>query len=108
MNDLGVGALSRGGVLRTIFDAMGQIVFFTVGDDECRAWSLPGGATAVEGAAQVHTELAQGFVRGEVVTFDDFRRVGSMKEAKAHGVYRLEGKSYIVEDGDIMHILATN
>ncbi|HMC63550.1 MAG TPA: DUF933 domain-containing protein [Gemmataceae bacterium] len=107
MNDLGVGALSRGGVLRTIFDAMGQIVFFTVGDDECRAWSLPGGATAVEGAAQVHTELAQGFVRGEVVTFDDFRRVGSMKEAKTHGVYRLEGKTYVVKDGDIMHILAS-
>src|SRR5262249_13533449 len=107
MNDLGVGDLSRGGVLRTIFAAMGQLVFFTVGDDECRAWSLPSGATAVEGAGQVHTDLAQGFVRAEVVTFDDFRRVGSMKEAKTHGVYRLEGKTYVVKDGDIMHILAS-
>ena len=65
------------------------------------------GADAVEGAAQVHTDLARGFVRAEVVTFDDFRRVGSMKEAKAHGVYRLEGKTYVVKDGDIMHILAS-
>jgi len=65
------------------------------------------GADAVEGAAQIHTDLARGFVRAEVVTFDDFRRVGSMKEAKAHGVYRLEGKTYVVKDGDIMHILAS-
>jgi ribosome-binding ATPase YchF (GTP1/OBG family) len=106
--DLGIADFSRDGVLRTIYYAMGRIVFFTVGDDECRAWSIPNGADAVEGASQVHTDLAEGFVRAEVVTYDDFRKVGSMKEAKAHGVYRLEGKTYVVKDGDIMHILATN
>ncbi len=100
-------SLSREEVLRTIYYAMGQIVFFTVGEDECRAWSLRQGADAVEGAAQIHTDLAQTFVRAEVVTFDDFKRVGSMKEAKTHGVYRLEGKTYVVQDGDIMHILAS-
>jgi ribosome-binding ATPase YchF (GTP1/OBG family) len=105
--DLGLTDFSRDGVLRTIYDAMGRIVFFTVGEDECRAWSIPKGADAVEGAAQVHTDLARGFVRAEVVSYNDFRKVGSMKEAKAHGVYRLEGKTYIVKDGDIMHILAT-
>jgi len=107
MQDLGLTGFSRDDILRTIFANMGMIVFFTVGDDECRAWPVPAGADAVEGASQVHTDLARGFVRAEVVAFDDFRRVGSMKEAKAHGVYRLEGKTYIVKDGDIMHILAS-
>jgi ribosome-binding ATPase YchF (GTP1/OBG family) len=106
--DLGLTDFSRDGVLRTIYYAMGRIVFFTVGEDECRAWSIPKGADAVEGASQVHTDLAKGFVRAEVVSYEDFRKVGSMKEAKAHGVYRLEGKTYLVKDGDIMHILATN
>src|SRR5262245_11083300 len=77
--------LSRDAVLRKIYYAMGQNVFFTVGEDECRAWSIPQGATAVEGAGEVHTDLARGFVRAEVVGFEDFRRVGSMKEAKTHG-----------------------
>jgi ribosome-binding ATPase YchF (GTP1/OBG family) len=99
--------LSREQILRTLYYAMGQIAFFTVGEDECRAWGVPQGATAVEGAGQVHTDLARGFVRGEVVTFEDFRKVGSMKEAKAHGVYRLEGKTYVLQDGDIMHVLAS-
>ena len=84
---------------------MGQQVFLTVGEDECRAWPIPKGADAVEGASKIHTDLAKRFVRAEVVSYDDFRRVGSMKEAKTHGVYRLEGKTYIVQDGDIMHIL---
>jgi ribosome-binding ATPase YchF (GTP1/OBG family) len=108
MQDLGLSGFSRDAVLRSIFAAMGQIVFFTVGEDECRAWSLLRGADAVEGAAQIHTDLARGFVRAEVVRYEDFRGVGSMKEAKTHGVYRLEGKTYIVQDGDIMHILSSN
>jgi len=105
--DLGLGASDRADVLRTIFAEMGRIVFFTVGDDECRAWPVMKGADAVEGAGQIHTDLAKRFVRAEVVSFDDFKKVGSMKEAKAHGVYRLEGKTYVVQDGDIMHILAS-
>ena len=105
MKDLGLAGFSRDDVLRTVYDAMGQQVFFTVGEDECRAWPIPKGADAVEGASKIHTDLAKRFVRAEVVSYDDFRRVGSMKEAKTHGVYRLEGKTYIVQDGDIMHIL---
>lgn len=107
MSDLGLKGFVRDDVLRAIFAAMGQIVFFTVGEDECRAWSMPAGADAVVGAGQIHTDLARGFVRAEVVSYDDFQRVGSMKEAKTHGVYRLEGKTYVVKDGDIMHILAS-
>jgi hypothetical protein len=107
MQELGLTGFSRGSVVRTIFYAMGQIVFFTIGADECRAWGLPKGADSVEGARQIHTDLANRFVRAEVVSWEDFRRVGSMKEAKTHGVYRLEGKTYVVQDGDIMHILAS-
>jgi ribosome-binding ATPase len=107
MQDLGVKGFARGDVLRKIYYGMGQIVFFTIGEDECRAWGVPKGADAVTGAGQVHTDLARGFVRGEVVRFEDFQRVGSMKEAKSKGVYRLEGKTYVVQDGDILHILAS-
>jgi ribosome-binding ATPase YchF (GTP1/OBG family) len=107
MEDLGLEEFQHDDVLRTIFHAMDQIVFFTVGEDECRAWPMPKGADAVVGASQIHTDLARGFVRAEVVGYDDFVRTGSMKEAKTHGVYRLEGKTYVVKDGDIMHILAS-
>jgi ribosome-binding ATPase YchF (GTP1/OBG family) len=106
--DLGLAGSQRDDILRRIFAAMGQIVFFTVGEDECRAWPIPKGADAVEGAGQIHTDFAKRFVRAEVVAYDDFLKVGSMKEAKAHGVYRLEGKTYAVQDGDIMHILASS
>jgi ribosome-binding ATPase YchF (GTP1/OBG family) len=107
MQDLGVTGFSRGETIRKIFTGMGLIVFFTVGEDECRAWPIPKGVSAVEAAGEIHTDLSRGFVRGEVVAYDDFKRVGSMKEAKSQGVYRLEGKTYIVQDGDIMHILAS-
>jgi ribosome-binding ATPase YchF (GTP1/OBG family) len=107
MQDLKMTAFSRAEVLRDINAGMGQIVFFTVGEDECRAWPIPKGATAQEGAGEIHTDLARGFVRAEVVAYADFQRLGSMKEAKNHGVYRLEGKTYVVQDADIMHILAS-
>ncbi|MBY0527574.1 MAG: DUF933 domain-containing protein [Gemmataceae bacterium] len=107
MADLGLKGFARDEALRAVHAGMGQQVFFTVGEDECRAWGIPKGADAVVGASQIHTDLAQGFVRAEVVGYDDFRKVGSMKEAKSKGVYRLEGKTYIVTDGDIMHILAS-
>jgi ribosome-binding ATPase len=107
MRELGLHEFMAGDALRKIYSAMKQIVFFTVGEDECRAWPLGQGESSLAGAAQIHTDLAKGFVRAEVVSFDDFRKVGSMKEAKTHGVYRLEGKGYVVQDGDIMHILAS-
>lgn len=105
MKDLGLAGSSCGDVLRQIYYGMGQVVFFTIGEDECRAWALGSGSDAVTGAGKIHTDLAKRFVRAEVVSYADYKRVGSMKEAKQHGVYRLEGKTYIVQDGDIMHIL---
>lgn len=105
MQDLGLAGSARPEILRAIYYGMGQMVFFTVGEDECRAWGLAAGSNAVAGAGKIHTDLAKRFVRAEVVGYDDFVKVGSMKEAKSQGVYRLEGKTYIVHDGDIMHIL---
>jgi ribosome-binding ATPase YchF (GTP1/OBG family) len=107
MQELSITDFSKDETLHKIFAGMNQIVFFTVGEDECRAWALPKGSTAQQGAGQIHTDLEHGFVRAEVVSYEDFKKHGSMKEAKHHGVYSLEGKTHIVHDGDIMHILAS-
>ena len=108
MADLNLTGFSKDETLRKVFHGMDQMVFFTVGEDECRAWAIPKGATAPQGAGQIHTDLERGFVRAEVVHYEDFKKHGSMKEAKLHGVYRLEGKIvHRVHDGDIMHILAS-
>ncbi|MBX9677325.1 MAG: DUF933 domain-containing protein [Gemmataceae bacterium] len=107
MSDMGVTGFSRDEVVRQIFAGMGLIVFFTVGEDECRAWPIINGVSAMEAAGAIHTDLSRGFVRGEVVGYDDFVACGSMKEAKTRGLYRLESKTYIVKDADIMHILAS-
>jgi ribosome-binding ATPase len=107
MQDLNLTGFSKDETLQKIFHGMNQIVFFTVGEDECRAWAIPKGSTAQQGAGQIHTDLEHGFVRAEVVSYEDFKKHGSMKEAKHHGVYRLESKAYVVHDGDIMHILAS-
>lgn len=106
MQDLGLQAFSKERIVRDLFSGMGLIVFLTVGEDECRAWPILQGMAAQPAAGAIHTDLSAGFVRAEVVAYDDFRKVGSMKEAKNQGVYRLEGKTYLVKDGDIMHILA--
>jgi ribosome-binding ATPase YchF (GTP1/OBG family) len=105
MQDLGLSGFSAGPTLRAVYYGMGMIVFLTCGEDECRAWNLRKGADAVEAAAQVHTDLAAKFNRARVVSFEDFRRIGSMKDVKEQGLLRLEGKTYVVQDGDIIEIL---
>lgn len=108
MADLGVGASERETILKKIFSGMGRISFLTCGEDECRAWPVNQGDDAVTSAGAIHTDLSKRFVRAEVVSFADFLKAGSMKEAKSQGTYRLEGKTYVVQDGDIMHILASS
>jgi ribosome-binding ATPase YchF (GTP1/OBG family) len=114
LTDKGVPGLARESTIRAVFAAMAQQVFFTVGYDECRSWGIPRGGDAVTAAAQVHTDLAKNFVRAEVLPYEDFRkvygnfkgRVGEkMAEARHAGLLRLEGKTYVVQDGDIVHIL---
>jgi len=73
-----------------------------VGEDEVRAWSVQKGATAVEAAGKVHTDIARGFIRAETVAYDDLVAAGDMKRAKAAGKVRQEGKGYVVKDGDVI------
>ncbi|HDS74431.1 MAG TPA: DUF933 domain-containing protein, partial [Firmicutes bacterium] len=80
------------------------ISFFTVGKDEVRAWTIRRGSVAPEAAGTIHSDLERGFIRAEVVTYDDLMRTGSHAAARDAGVLRLEGKSYIVQDGDILNI----
>ena len=91
-------------MIRLSYDLLNVQSFFTVGEDEVRAWTTRRGATAQESAGEIHTDLPHGFVRAEVVPYDDLIALGGMAEAKAKGKWRLEGKEYIVKDGDIVHI----
>jgi ribosome-binding ATPase len=105
--ELGIEGYSRGKTLRDIFYGMGRIVFFTVGDDECRAWAIDKGIPAVEAAGAIHTDLSKGFVRANVMSYADFLAAGyEEKHCKANGTLRQESKEYIVQDGDVVHILA--
>jgi ribosome-binding ATPase len=79
--------------------------FFTVGPDECRAWTIRQGATAVEAAGEIHSDIQRGFIRAEVVSYEDLVTLGSMAEAKKAGKFRLEGKTYVMRDGDITNFL---
>ncbi len=109
MHELGLKQLRREETLRRLFYAAGRQVFFTVGEDECRSWAIPVGATAVEAAACIHNDLADKFVRANVISYADFLACGhSEKEAKARGLMRTEGKTYVVQDGDVIHILASS
>lgn len=104
LQEFGIAEPSLPRVIRHSYQLLGLQSFFTVGEDEVRAWTIPVGATAVEAAGTIHTDLAKGFVRAEVVSYENLIKSGGMTEAKTHGVLRLEGKEYIVHDGDIVHI----
>lgn len=93
-------------VIRASYNLLHTQSFFTVGQDEVRAWSVKVGATAPEAAAAIHSDLQRGFIRAEVTAYRDFIELGNMAEVKAKGKMRLEGKDYIVQDGDIMNIRA--
>ena len=104
MQEYGITELGLARVIRISFDLLGLISFFTVGPDEVRAWTLRRGSTAYEAAGEIHTDLQKGFIRAEVIPFDELNSLGGMNEAKAKGRLRLEGKEYIVQDGEIVHI----
>jgi GTP-binding protein YchF len=103
MEELGVTELSRNRIIRAAYDAVGILTFFTAGDPEVRGWNLERGGNAVDAAGKIHTDLARGFIRAEVTAYDDLHRLGSMREVKAHNLQRLEGKDYIVKDGDVVY-----
>jgi hypothetical protein len=97
---LSQSALDR--VIAATFELLGLITFLTAGEKEVRAWNIPRGSTAPEAAGAVHSDLQKGFIRAEVLSWQDFLDCGTFKRAKERGVLRLEGKDYIVQDGDII------
>ncbi|MFZ6020712.1 MAG: redox-regulated ATPase YchF [Chloroflexota bacterium] len=104
MAEYGISEPSLNRMIRLSYDLLGLQSFFTVGPDEVRAWTVRRGATAPEAAGEIHTDLQKGFIRAEVITYDDLIALGGMSEARAKGKLRLEGKEYIVKDGDIINI----
>ena len=104
MGEYGIEELGLSRVIHLSYDLMGLQSFFTVGEDEVRAWTIHKGTSAVEGAGVIHSDLQKGFIRAEVISYQDLLALGGMAEARSHGKLRLEGKEYVVQDGDIMHI----
>ncbi len=102
---MGIGELSAGGLIRAAYRLLDRVSFLTVGPDEVRAWAIPRGSTAPDAAAAIHSDLARGFIRAEVVTYDDLVAAGGLAEARRLGKLRSEGKSYVVQDGDVINIL---
>ncbi len=92
-------------MVRLSYETLGLITFLTYGPDENRAWSIPQGTPAVKAAAKIHTDIERGFIRAEVVAYDDLMQLGSIAEARRHGKVRMEGKTYPVCDGDIITFL---
>jgi ribosome-binding ATPase YchF (GTP1/OBG family) len=98
------GASALEEVVRRLSDELGLISFFTAGEKETRAWSLRRGRTALEAAETIHTDIARGFIRAEVIRWGDLVKAGSHAEAARSGLQRLEGKTYVVQDGDVLNV----
>ena len=104
LEEFGVDEPGLESVIAACYRALDLITFLTTGDDETRAWEVNHGATAPEAAAVIHTDLQRGFIRAEVISYDDLVAAGSMDAAKAAGKVRVEGKDYLVQEGDILHV----
>jgi GTP-binding protein YchF len=103
MADLGLHESGLDRVIRASYDLLGYISFFTVGEDECRAWSIPRNTPAVLAAGEIHTDISRGFIRAEVVHYEQLVARGSLAACRDHGELRLEGKDYVVLDGDVIN-----
>ena len=103
--DLELGDAATEQVIRASYDTLGLVSFLTVGEDEVRAWSVPGGVPAVDAAGVIHTDFTRGFIRAEVIAYDDFSVCGSLTQGRKEGLLRSEGKTYPVRDGDIINFL---
>jgi ribosome-binding ATPase len=91
-------------LIRKSYELLGLISFFTAGEDECRTWTIPAGSKAPQGAGAIHSDLEHHFIRAETIRWDALLDAGSEANARSRGTLRLEGKEYIVQDGDVMHI----
>lgn len=104
LSEYGINEPGLNRMIRMSYQLLGLQSFFTVGEDEVRAWTITRGASAVEAAGVIHSDLARGFIRAEVAAYQDLVDAGSLADARKQGKLRLEGKEYVVQDGDIMNI----
>lgn len=105
MEAMGVEELSAARVIQACYRLLHLVSFMTVNSEEARGWPILRGSTALDAAGIIHSDMARGFIRAEVVTFDDLVACGSLAEARRRGKLRSEGKGYVVQDGDVVHIL---
>ena len=105
LESMGIQEPAINRLIRLSYESLGLISFFTVvGSEEVRAWTIHEGSSAVECAGVVHSDLERGFIRAETIAYDDLMNAGSLKAAKEKGLLRIEGRDYIVKDGDILTI----
>ena len=103
MQDMGITETGLAKISRSMYQRLGLISFFTVGEDEVKAWTIEAGTSARKAAGKIHSDIERGFIRAEVVDYQVFKDLGSMGAVKEKGLFRLEGKEYIVKDGEIVH-----
>ena len=103
LNDLGLDSSGLDKLIHAAFDLLGLMTFLTSGADECRAWTIRKGTTAVKAAGKIHSDIERGFIRAEIVNYDDLVKLGSVNAARDKGLVRLEGKEYIMKDGDVTY-----
>jgi GTP-binding protein YchF len=104
MTDMGIRESARDRLCTAAYELLGYISFFTVGSDEVRAWSLQGGQNVIAAAGTIHTDLARGFIRAECISYEDLMLYGSEKQVSERGLRRLEGRKYVVQDGNVLNI----
>ena len=105
MEELGVAESGLDRLIKSSYALLGHISFLTAGSDECRAWTIKKGTKAPQAAGKIHTDFERGFIRAEVIAFEDMKAMGTMAAAKAKGLVRSEGKEYVMKDGDIVNFL---
>ena len=103
LDDLGIKEPALSKLIHVCYDVLGLISFFTYVGDEVKAWTIPKGTNALKAAGKIHTDIERGFIKAEVVSFEDFMSTGSIHAAKEKGLLRLEGKTYEVKDEDIIN-----
>ena len=101
MEDMGLTETGLDRLIRTSYDLLGYISFLTAGEDDVHAWTIVKGTKAPRAAGKIHTDIERGFIRAEIVAFTDLKACGSMAAVKEKGLFRLEGKDYVMQDGDV-------
>lgn len=103
LDDLGLEEPGVNVLVRAAYKLLDLHTYFTAGEKEVRAWTIPAGSTAPQAAGVIHSDFEKGFIRAEVIAYDDYAHYGSESAAREAGKLRVEGKEYIVKDGDVMH-----